>query len=310
MSEFVIISDTSCDLNQALRERFGVADYSPGTLTYPDGHTVYSNLEWSDMTPEEFYGSMTDKKHLYKTSLPNSAEVTEVFEKYLKQGKDILSINLSSGLSGTVDSCRMAAADLAEKFPDRKLRVVDSLKYSGGVALLCVLASQYRAAGKSLDETADALERDRFHIHGVGPLDDLFFCSRMGRVSNATAVMGTLVGVKPMADFNRTGQSQVLGKARGIKRALGVTVEYMRRTITDPQEQTIFVINSNRAKEAAELTRLIEETFAPKEIVNLSICPSCGATIGPGLTAAFYYGVELTENLEREAGILNEIIAG
>ncbi len=307
MSDFAIITDTSSDLTSELRARFGIDDILPGTLVFPDGHSEYSDLDWKVFTPEWYFGSMKDKQHLFSTSLPNVFEVSEVFTKYLEEGRDILCINLSTGLSGTYSSCCKAAEELMEKYPGRSIKCVDTLKYSGGVGLLCITASELRAEGKSLDETFETLEKKKLTLHQMGPMDDLFFCSRMGRISNTTAIMGTLVGIKPMADFNRQGLSQIVGKARGYKNMYRALTEYVKATIKDPSGQTIVITHSIKPKEAEIARSMIQEELAPKEIIVTTIGPSCGATIGPGLVAVFYYGEEISEDLSKEKAIFESV---
>ena len=309
MSNYVIIADSSCDLNSELRKRFKIADYIPGIVVFPDGHAEKADLDWKNISPKAYFGSMKDKKHLYTTSLPNPEDIKDCFAKHLSQGLDILAITLSSGLSGTYDAFCMAARELSEKYPDRKIKVVDSLKYSSAIGLLCVYASLMRDDGKTLDEAAEWLEANKLRIHQMGVLDDLFFCSRMGRVSNVAAIGGTLIGIKPLADFNRKGLSHQLSKTLGLKNSYRVILEYIRRTITNPEQHIIFVANSVRESEAADLKQLITQTFNPKEVIMNTVGQSCGASIGPGLFAVFYYGEEISEDMSYEKALLDEIIA-
>ena len=127
-------------------------------------------------------------------------------------------------------------------------------------------------------------------MHQMGVLEDLFFCKRMGRVSGAAAVMGTLVGIRPLADINEKGLSDVIGKTRGLAPALKATIDYMARTVERPEEQIMLLSHSDRPERAEELRALVEERFHPKELHVVPVCQSCGASIGPGLYAIFYFG--------------------
>lgn len=307
MHNFVIITDMASDMTRDLRERFGVEDYVHGVLVFPDGHSELSDLDWGNITPEEYYGSMKDKKALYSTSLPSPQEFGELFERYLKQGRDVLFVSIASGLSGTYSVSCTVAGELREKYPERKIRCVDSLRYCGAEALLLTKASELRAAGKTLDETADWLEANRLRVHQMGVLEDLFFCKRMGRVSGAAAVMGTLVGIRPLADLGETGLSTPIGKVRGRKTAIDTSIEYIRRTIENPEEQIIFVTHSVREEQALELKRRIEEEFHPREVIVTTVCQACGASIGPGLYVAFYLGKPVSKGLTEERKILAEL---
>ncbi len=202
MADYVILTDSSTDLTKDLRERFGIDDYLPGNINFPDGHTEDSTLDWENISPQDFYTSMS-KDSMYSTSIKGLEVQEAFFEKYLKQGKDILNISLSHALSNTYDCCRKAASNLQEKYPDRKIICVDSLRYSGGDGLLCSIAGDMKKEGKSIDEVAQWLEDNKHRCHQTGTVDDLKFLAKMGRCSNVSAFMGSLINIKPIAEFNR-----------------------------------------------------------------------------------------------------------
>lgn len=310
MADFVIIPDASSDLTKDLRERFSIPGYIKGTIYLPDGTEAVADLDWELMDPETYYKSMSGRNALYKTASSKRGEVISVYERFLKEGKDILAITLSSALSGTNQLCQQVAQELLEKYPERKIIVVDSLRYSTALSLLVVEASRKQQAGWSLEETAAFLEENKHRIHQIGPMDDMFFLVKTGRVSNFKAFFGTLMGINPMADFNRNGLAQVLGKFKGKKRAFDAVIEYMKATIENPHEQIIFIAHSNREQSAQVLAQRVQETFSPKEIIINHVGLSCGASVGPGLCAAFYWGKEISENLEYEQAVMNKIIQG
>ncbi len=306
MSDFVIIPDSTCDLTQDLRQRFGIDDYVPAQLTYPDGHCEEVELEWQTISKEEFFNIIGDKKMFFKTAQPKHETVKRVFEKYLSAGKDVLGITISASMSGTYGAYVTAAEELRRQYPDRKIVCLDSLRYSAGMALLCMRADQLRAEGLSIDETAERLLTERKKIHQMGVLDDLYFCKKMGRVSSTAAVMGTIVGIKPMADFDNTGMSHPIGKVRGYKAAYRTAVNYIRETITDPENAVVIVMHSARAEEAEKLASAIREGIAPREIVMMHVGKSCGPNIGPGLIAAYYFGTEISDDMARETAIFEK----
>lgn len=309
MHDFVIIPDTSCDLNAELRERFDIPDYIHGMLYYPDGHCEPSDLDWKQMTPEFYYNSMKGRNILYRTSTPLVGETTEVFEKYLAAGKDVLSISLSSGLSASYSQCVSVANDLREKYPERKIICVDSKRYSTSLALLVISACIKRSEGMSIEEVAAYIENERDYVHQMGPMDDLFFLVKTGRVNNFKAFFGSMIGLNLVADFNDKGMAEVLGKFKGKVTALNATVKYVEKTIVNPEEQIIFVAHTNREQAAQKLAEMIREKFNPKEIIIQPVGMACGATIGPGLCAVFYKGTKISEGLASERAIMDEIIA-
>ena len=308
MSNFVIIPDASSDLTKELRERFNIPGYVRGTIYFPDGREEASDLDWQLIDPETYYKSMSGRNMLYKTASAKRGEIFSVYESFLKEGKDILAISLSSALSGTYQVCCQVAKELMEKYPERKIIVVDSLRYSTALSLLVIEASLKQQAGWSLEDTAAYLESNKHRVHQMGPMDDLFFLVKTGRISNFKAFFGSLIGINPMADFNRTGLAQVLGKFKGKARAFDAVIEYMRETIENPQEQIIFVAHSDRAQSAEVLAQRIREEFSPKEIIINHVGLSCGASVGPGLCAAFYWGKEISEGMVHEQAIMDNIL--
>lgn len=309
MANFAIIPDTSCDLVRPLRERFGIDDYISGLVYFPDGRCEVSDLDWEKYNPKEFYESMKDKKVSYKTACAPTGDIINVFERNLKAGKDILCITLSAALSGTYQTCEMVKNQLLEKYPERKIICIDSMRYSTALSMLIIMAAMKRDEGLTLEETAEYIEKNKHCLHQIGPMDDLFFLCKTGRISNFKAFFGTLVGINPMADFNRQGLSEVLGKFKGKKAAFDAVIKYMRKTVKNPQDQIMFVAHSNRPAAAELLREMLIKEFSPKEVIINHVGMSCGVSIGPGLCAAFYWGEEISEDMSREKAIMNEIIA-
>lgn len=308
MADFVIIPDSSCDMNKAMRERFGIPELRMGTVVFPDGTEREVDLEWENITPEEYYSGMRNKNAAYKSATPIFEKEVELYKKYLSQGFDIISVSLSSALSGTYSSSVLAAKTALEEYPDRKILTVDSQRYSTALTLLVALASEQKKLGKNIDEVAAWMNENKYRIHQMGPMDDLYFLAHKGRISNFKAFFGTMAGVNPMADFNRNGLSEVLVKCKGKKMAFDVAIEYIKKTIEAPQDNIIFVAHSNRKEFAEKYAEMIREQLNPKELIITDVGMSCGANIGPGLCAAFYYGKEISEDLENEKGYIRDIL--
>ena len=309
MAYFSIVSDAACDMNTALRARFGIDALIYSEVLYPDGHSETVDPDWNNTTPEEYYARMVDKKQRFKSSAPGPEAVKVVFRDELEKGNDILCLTLSAGMSAIYEHCCIAAHELHEAYPDRIIRVIDSRRYSTAIALPCLYAAQLRAEGKSVTEAAEWIERNLDRFHQSGWMDDLFFLARSGRLSKGTAVMGSMIGIKPIADFNMdTGMFQVIGKARGVNNALRAVVDYVKATIENPSEQIIFVAQSYRKELADRLAQMLHDEVQPKEIVMNSIGQNCGANIGPGLVATFYFGKPLSKDLVAEAETLQAIL--
>lgn len=307
MKPFALVSDNACDLDKGLRARFGIDGLVIGTVTFPDGHTQKSDVDWEHTTPDEYFASMSDKKHIYKSAAANVTEIKEVFLPFIKEGRPVLGIFLSAALSGTYNFALKAAEEIRAEYKDAKISIIDSQRYSTSLGSLLAVASQMRAEGKSFEETSAWVEANKNCFHQMGVMDDLFFLARTGRVSKAAALMGNLVGVEPMADFNGHGLSEVIAKVKGLKRAFQVTIDYMKRTIVDPQDHIIFIAESLRKKQVELLRQMVEEQIKPKEIIVTAVDMSSGANIGPGLMACFYYGKMISPDLKDERAIMAEL---
>ena len=307
MSDFVIIPDSTSDFTADLRERFGVPEVIKGLIYFPDGHTEAADLDWEKHTPEEYYKSMTDKTSLYTTATAHAGDIKDTFEKYLKEGKDIITVSLSAALSGTNALNEMVKKELLEKYPDRKIFCVDTNGYSAAIALLIIGACELKAQGATVEEVAKYFEDNKFKVHQMGTMDDLFFLVKKGRISNFKAFFGSLIGINTVADFNRGGLPQVLHKFKGKKDAFAAVVEYIKETIIDAENQIIIVAHTNRFAAAQKLAEIVKAELNPKEIIIKDVGMSCGANIGPGLCAAYYFGKELTEDMVYEEKLMQDI---
>lgn len=307
MSDFAIIADPASGLTKDIRDRFGIDDIIKGHVTYPDGTDHVVDGDWTGVDPDEYYESMAKKKAIYKTGAPNTEDIEGTAEKYLSAGKDVLLITLSSGMSSTYNICLSAKKELEEKYPDQKVVVVDSLRFSSHMILMNIRAAQMRAEGKSIEETGKWLEENRFRFRQAGPLNDLKFLARTKRISGTKAFFGQLVGVNALGDFGQNGVSNVLVNVKGTERALKAAVEYIKATIENPEGQIIVVSHTYRAKEAEQLKVMIEKEIHPKEVLLTRVDMLCGANIGPGMVASYYFGKEVTADMEWEKSIMTEI---
>lgn len=307
MSEYVIIADSSSDFTQDLRERFDVSDCINGVLYCPDGTSELIDVDWKSRSPEEYYSSMKEHKVLYTTAAPPIGQILEKFEKHLAEGKDILSISMSSALSSTYSNCLAAASELKDKYPERKIICVDSKRYSTCMCILLISASLHREQGMTIEENAAALEQERECIHQMGSMDDMFFLVKTGRINNFKAFFASIAGLNILADINDRGISEVLAKFKGKRDTTEAILRYAEKTVINPQDQIMFIAHSNRKEAAKMLAARVKEKFNPKEIIIKEIGIGCGAAIGPGMCAMFYTGTKISKECEEEKKIMNEI---
>lgn len=309
MKNYVIISDSSLDLPKDIREKFDIEFPIPGKIIYSDGRIEDADSDWERSTPEDYFEG--ELKKGIKTSLPNQFEIESRLEPFLEQGLDILAIVLSSGISGTYSAFVTAGEELMKKYKDRKVIVVDSLRYSSAVGLLCIDAALNRNAGMSIEDNAALINKRRLTVHQCGVLDDLKFLARNGKITGFKAFMGTMIGIKSIADFsNQTGQPFPLGTARGYKRAFAIIQKYVEITSGTTKGKLFVVEHSMRPELAEKLKAIIEENFEPADVIMTRCGQTNGSAIGPGLATIFYFGDEpISEGVEKEVKLFKEISA-
>jgi len=237
----------------------------------------------------EYYQKLRNGS-VMKTSLLNTHLFLTHFRPELEKGRDVIYVGMSSGISGTIQSARIAVEELKEAFPDRTVRVVDSLGAGFGTGLLTCRASDLRAEGLSADEAADVLDKEVMQLLQFFTVDDLNFLKRTGRVSGATAAIGTMLNIKPLLWGDPTGHIVACGKYRGRKRAMEAIVEQYRTRAVNAQEQRVAISHGDCPEDAQRLAEQICEICQPKELIIYPHEPFTGAHVGPGMLALFFFG--------------------
>ena len=228
------------------------------------------------------------------TSMINMQDYISAFEQYLKEGKDVLYVSISSGISGSYQSAMSAAAEIAPQYPDRKLYVCDGLCASMGGAVLLHLALKQRTDGRTVDEVRDWVEANKKNMVHLFTVDDLMFLRRGGRISNAAAVLGSLIGVKPMLDVDAQGRLRPCHKTRGRRGALDGLVAWMEK-LTESNQLEIFAVSHGDCEEDAEyVLGKVKEKYQIDEVLTNTIGPVIGSHSGPGTVAVFFVGKDRT----------------
>ena len=307
---FAIITDAGGDFTREMIQKYGIEETPLSTIVWPDGSERPADIYWDTMKPEEYFAKMNDKKANFASSIPSPQTLLDRLETLAKAKRNIIAITISSTMSGGYSAYTVAAKEIMEKYPKVKIHVVDSLRYSAAITLIAVEASLCREKGMGFDETVEYLEEFRLRIHECGFLDDLFFLARKGRIKKTLAFMGNMIGVKPMADLcNETGQSIVLGKARGYAQVMKIFPKYIQRTIGDHRHKVFVITYSAREPQALEMKKIVEETFNPEHLLFVPMGQSTGANVGPGLAAAFYAGDDrVSVNCVKEKAILDDLL--
>ena len=310
MENFAIMTDAGGDFTREVIQKYGIEETPLSKVVWPDNSERPADLYWETMKPDEYFALMNNKNNNFRSSVPSPQTMNDRLSELAKAGRNIIVITISSTMSGGYSAFTVAAREVMEKYPNIKIRVVDSLRYSGAIALMAVEASLCRKEGMSFDETVEYLEGFKLRVHECGFLGDLFFLARKGRIKKSLAFMGNMIGVKPMADLcNETGLSMVLGKARGYKQVMKIFPKYIQRTIGDYRKKVFVITYSAREPQALQMKQIIEETFKPEHLIFVPMGQSTGANVGPGLAAAFYAGDErVSENCVKEKAILEELL--
>ncbi len=311
MENYVILADSCMDLSKAQREEYGIEYPLRGTIVYPNGEEHIADPDWETISFEKFFSLLENKKNHFRSSLPNQFTIIERYEEYLKKGQDILVVTLSGAMSGTYSSFVTARNEIIDKYPERKIIIVDSRKYSAGINMVCLLASENRKNGMSIEENAKDLEERKTHIHQIGILDDLFFLYRSGRISKAKAFFGNLVGVKPMADFSiESGMPCTLGNARGYQAAYKAIEKYIKQVIGSTKGKTLIVTHSIRQKQADAIYEIAKRVAPDAKIIRCIMNQSNGVNVGPGLAACWFVSDErVSPDCEKERKIMADILA-
>ena len=289
MGTYRIVTDSTTDLTPELIQEL---DVQVIPLCYMMGGKTYHNIPGGgEMTDKEFYAKLRAGS-MSATTQVNSEEFLHVFTPLLEAGQDVLYIAFSSGLSGTYQSAVLAREELKQRFPDRRLEVFDSLCASMGEGLLVYHAAKLRQAGKSLDEVLAWLKGNVLNVCHWFTVDDLNHLKRGGRVSTATALVGTMLGIKPVLHVDDEGHLIPVSKVRGRKQSLDALVRRMEDTVLDPGNQMVFISHGDCLEDAQYVERQIREKLGVQQVKLGFIGPVIGAHSGPGTVALFFLGKE------------------
>ncbi len=289
MSEYVIMTDSSCDLPAKLAEEMELTVLP--LYVDVDGQKYTNYLDEREISFAEIYAKLRTKCPA-KTSAVNVNDFMEPMENLLKAGKDVLYIGFSSGLSGTYSAGAMAARELSEKYPERKILTCDSLCASLGQGLLIYLAWQEKRKGKTIEEVRDFVEDHKLHLCHWFTIDDLMFLKRGGRVSGATAIVGSMLSIKPVMHVDNEGHLIKVSTARGRKASIKALADRAEALGVDLQSQTIFISHGDCVEDANYLADIMRSRFNVKDVVINHVGPVIGAHSGPGTIALFFLGKE------------------
>lgn len=286
MSEYMITVNSTVDMPKEWLEERGVPviplKYTIDGKTFPD---------MSGYTSKEFFQLMREGK-LPVTSQVNPEEAREALEPYLKEGKDVLHLAFSSALSGTYNSMRLAAEELQEEYPERKIIVVDTLCACMGEGLLLYYVLKRREEGMTIEEAAGWAEKHKLNVCHNFTVDDLNHLHRGGRVSKTVAIIGTLVQIKPILRMDNNGALEMVGQVRGRKKSIHKLVEKAAVQAKDTENDIVMITHGDCLEEAEYVAKLVREKMGVENILIHNIGNVIGGHTGPGVLAVFCMGDE------------------
>lgn len=286
MREFVISVNSTVDLPRNCLEERNVPIIP---LKYTIDGEMYTDMY--GLTSKEFFRKLRQGQ-MSVTSQVNPEEAKAALEPALREGKDVLHLGFSSGLSGTYNSMRIAGEELAEKYPEAKLIVIDTLCACLGEGLLLYKVLQLREKGKNINEIAEWVEENKLHICHNITVDDLNHLHRGGRVSKTTAVVGTLVQIKPIIQVDNKGTLQVVRKERGRKRSLNKIIDMAVEQSKGWKNDMIMVTHGDCLEDAKYVAKLAKEKLGAEDVLINNIGTVIGSHTGPGVVAIFFMGNE------------------
>lgn len=286
IKDFIITTDNTADLPHSYYKENGL-DYM--YLTYALDGQIYGKE--NELSSQEFYARMRGGS-MPTTSQINSEDAKAVWLPHLQAGKSILHLAFSSGLSGSCNSARLAAEDLKEEHPEYEIVVIDTLCASLGEGLLVHKAVKMKKEGKSMEEIAQWLEEHKLNLCHVFTVDDLFHLYRGGRVSRATAILGSMINIKPLLHVDNEGHLIAVGKVRGRKRSLASLVDMMDERLGSYKGKNpeIFISHGDCQEDAEYVAALVRERYGIEDILINPVGATIGAHSGPGTVALFFLG--------------------
>ena len=284
MAEYVLFTESTADLSVELVQELGV-EVLP--MRFSLNGKEYNNYpDNRELDPHDFYDALR-AGGMSTTSQINQAALEAAFEPVLAAGKDVLYLVFSSGLSGTYQSARLAAEELAEKYPERTVRVIDTLQASMGEGLAVYYAATMKNEGKSLEEVADWFEANKMRVCAWFTVDDLMFLKRGGRLGGGAAVVGTLLGIKPILHVDDEGHLIAMEKVRGRRASLDGLVKHFAASDVPADQQVVFVSHGDCPEDCQYVADRCKALGAKKVYIS-TIGPVIGAHSGPGTVALFF----------------------
>ena len=287
--DYLIFVDVSADIDIEIAKKYDIR-FVPMEYVLGEENFYCKEPESQEMM-HEYYEKLRGKIDTHTSQItPN--HYYELFEPYIKDGKSIMYISLSSGLSNTYESALLAVDNLRDEYENAKIEVIDSLSATGGMGILCELAAINRENGMSIEENAAIISESACNINHWFTVDDLMYLKRGGRISSATAVIGTALNIKPILRINSIGKLETIEKKRGTRAALKYLLERFEETADTDACKIVYICCSDCMESAEALKTMLLEKYPDLNVRVTMLSPIIGAHTGPDMTALIHYGTK------------------
>ena len=283
---FAVVTDTSANLPSAVLRERGI---TAAPFSYFVDGREFTCTDTEAFDGASYYGAIREGTRV-STSLVSPERFTAYFRPPLEKGLDLIYVGMSSGISGAYSCSTVVADQLRSEFPDRKIFTVDTIGASLGEGLLALIAADMRDEGKTVEETYERLEYLKVGMCQVFTVDDLMHLRHTGRLSNAKALIATVLNIKPLLKGNENGNIVSFAKIRGRKKSVEAIAEQYDKLVRDPAEQVIGIAHADCLKDAEYLISLLKQNNPPKDIMLVDYEPVTGSHVGPGALALFFFG--------------------
>jgi DegV family protein with EDD domain len=292
MNDYVIVSDATLDLPSNIIREYDIRVIPMGVNV--DNEEYHHYPDERELTIEDFYQKLKNGAVAHTTQI-TPAVFMDFFEELLQQGKDILYIAFSSGLSGTYNTSQIVLRDLKEEYPDRKIYCIDSFCASIGEGLLVLNAAKQKQQGKNIEELREWVEANKRSSRHWFTVKDLFFLKRGGRINSIEAMVGTALKIRPVLSTDESGKLTVVSKIRGSRAELDFMLSKLKEEGTELASQTIIIGHGDDLAQAQELEKLIRSNVTVQDIIISKIGPIIGTHTGPGMLALVFMGEKRDE---------------
>lgn len=290
---FRIVTDTSSNLPTAYLQAENIT-VIPFTFHTESGEQ--SCMDTASFDAKAFYTAMRNGEKVTTSQIPPQRFVDNI-RPMLENGEDVLFVSMSSGISGSYASSKIAANQLAEEFPERKILTVDTYSASLAEGIVVMRAVECRKEGLSIDETYQILRALRHRIAQIFTVGDLRYLKRTGRLSNLEAAVGTVLQIKPLLKGDPEGKIVCFAKVRGRQRAIEEMAKRYKELVVSPETQTVCISHADCEADAQILASMLRRSKAPKDILIVDYEPVTGSHVGPGALALFFVSDDNVRNI-------------